>query len=501
MRLWFPILLSFAGCGLQGSADPGPVAAAQPVAVQQMHANPEAVTGRFVSLVDFEPEFDAPDDAAGSERHFAVIGAEGGGVQLVFNITHTGTAALEAVLPVGGALRFRSPAVHRFGAYTLLSMAVHVQEVRDDLQITLDGADGRWVSHRRLVQPGWNTVLVDLAGPQRGGRLGLSQFDTIGLRFAAADEPVTMHLDDILLIDNRREIPNTPPQVTVVKVGLDYRITLPGWSEAIHLRQNVDGLWRLGVHQPSVQLSGEDLAPDGSGEDLRMMGDRKVGRVELLEANPLRVRLANTWYFPPQAGRWFDMDVRQIRWEYTFCGDGRWVTSMLLNNAGGQELTAIDVRTPAPVAFSDGTVGDRCRVADFDGLIGRYSMLAVPAKMRNQGYYADFARTAIVDIRLGRPAAAGGLIDADGFRESEGCYVARAVGGNCRIELTPVGDSLTRPMVRVIGPWTGPVAANCDGMPLRPVVPTDDGVLVAVEAVVTGPTLIEFAGPVDATSR
>ncbi|NQU74840.1 MAG: hypothetical protein HQ546_00830 [Planctomycetes bacterium] len=100
--------------------------------------------------------------------------------------------------------------------------------------------------------------------------------------------------------------------------------------------------------------------------------------------------------------------------------------------------------------------------------------------------------------RLARPNSwATGDADRDGFDESQGCYFARSVGGNCRLELSGGTSGLRRPVFRVAGPWTGQVTANCDGKPLRPVVKLDDSILLVVDDTVTTPAIVEFTGPVD----
>ncbi len=502
------LLAMLLGCGPAPRDDPDRAAPAMaPLPVQQVRVYGETVTGRFISLIDFEnTPVGHPGDEAQTEwgdeqlGHFSFTPAGAGRLAHVVNRTRTGAGAMAVTLPPKSGLLFRPPHASDFRKFTLLSLAVHSAAVRDDLVITLISATGAWRSSPLLVPAGWSTVTLDLARVARGGAFDLSRIEAMAFRFTSAAEEVTFHIDDIMVIDNRRQIQRTPASIKLLKSGLDYTISLPGWDGPILLTQGDDGLWRLGRHQPVVRVTaaGDPSAGD-DGEDLRAMGSRRVGAVELLEANAVRLRLANTWYFPPQAGEWIDMDVRQIRWEYTFYGDGRWVTHVTVNNAGGEELAGLRITSPTPAAWSTGHIGRELSVADFAGPVGRWSMLTAPESKATDRQKQQFIRPPAMAVRLGRAdVRADGDDNQDGFDESQGCYVARSAGGNCRIELRPApgGAPLLRPVIRVAGPWSGPVVANCAGMPLRPVARVPGGVVVVVPGELASPALIEFAGPV-----
>lgn len=473
----------------------------QPLPVQQRQVYGETVTGRFVSLVDFEGAAGAQGQSADPGRDqvrlFGINPLGSGGLRHVVNITRTGAGAMEVVLPADGTLVFRLPYIHDFRPYTLLSLAVYSPVVRDDLVVTLTSPTATWRAPTRLLTPGWNTVLIDLARLRRSQRFALRSVRTIELHFPWAREPVTFHLDDVMLIHNVRRIQGTPEGIVLRKTGLDYSFTLPGRGGPILLAQDEDGLWRFGRHQIRVELTPATEPSDAGSGDLRAMGRRRVGAVRVLEVNPLRLRIANVWYFPPRPGRWVDMDVRQIRWDHTFYADGRWITHVTLNNAGGRELTAVRLTAPAAVAWSTGSVGRALHVDDFLGPVGVWACLAAPDGDEGEAFRANFAHPPASRIQLGRrtPPAAGDA-NHDGFDESQGCYVARAVGGNCRIQLTRGPTPLLRPVVRIVGPWQGTVAANCAGLLLRPVVKLPDGVLVLVPETLTAPAVVEFAGTV-----
>lgn len=203
--------------------------------------------------------------------------------------------------------------------------------------------------------------------------------ESIRLGFADAAGPVGFNLDDIMLIDNARTIRPTPPGVVLRKSGLGYALTLPGLAGEIRLAQGADGLWRLEGHEAEVRLAGAGEGLAAEGEHLELMGTRRVGQVEVIEHNSIRLRLANTWYFPTRAGQWASLAVRRIRWEHTFHADGRWVTAGMLNNAGGREISSAGVFLARLAAWLGGGVSDRHILPDFAGAVGRWHYLTAPA--------------------------------------------------------------------------------------------------------------------------
>jgi len=423
------ILAVLAGCaGPTPPAPPSP-AAGEPLTVQQRRAYREAAAGTFVSLADFEPTTAEGLRRTDQVRHFAVTG--GGTCREVLDVTRTGTAALAVTLEPAAALTCTLPAVRDLRPYTLLSVAIHLDEIRDDLRVTLGDGDGRWHSRRRLVRPGWNTVLIDLNDLRGVDAIDLGRVRTLTFGFVDAVEPVAFGLDDILLIDNRRYVKNTPEGLTLMVDGLSLTLRAAG-GDWIRFRAGGDGLWRPDGAQPVVRLTGPDAAPAGDGEDLRLMGDRRLGRVELIEVNPLRVRIANTWYFPPRPGRWIDLDVRQIRWTYTFHADGRCITHMALNNAGGKVLTAVHLAAGRTAAWSDGHEGPTWRRTGSDLLAVDCALLTIPPGDGAAAVRLNYRRPAPMVVHLGRAVG-------DGFDETAGCYAAAAVNGRCRVELRPDG--------------------------------------------------------------
>ena len=345
-HLSFLLLAFLAGCPAKvDTPAPDPALYVAPLPVQQAEAYPETVTKRFVSLADFE------SDPAEQVGYFSFSGkARPGDIgtspsrKLVVNITRTGAGAMEVLLPAGVQLVFSIPQIHDFSGYSLLSLAVYSEALRDDLRITVTSDASSWRSLPTLLEPGWNTVLIDIRRLAKLSDFDIKGVRTLKLEFADAAGAVRFNIDDIMLLENRRQIAPIPAGLRLEKDALDYTLNLQCRREPLEIKQNEDGLWRMGRDQAVLQLAspGESL-PDAV-ERLSPMGSRRVGAVEILENNPLRLRLASTWYFPTRAGEWASLAVRQVRWEYTFYGDKRYVTHLEFNNAGGDPISALRIR-------------------------------------------------------------------------------------------------------------------------------------------------------------
>jgi hypothetical protein len=226
------------------------------------------------------------------------------------------------------------------------------------------------------------------------------------------------------------------------------------------------------------------------------MGQRRVGAVELLECNSVRVRLANTWYFPPRAGEWASPAVPQVRWEYTFYGDGRWVTQGTINNAGGAELGSAGVFLPAQAAWVAAGLDDHFVLRDLTGEVGRWQYLSFPPGPAGQTMAQAYLRPARIERTLCRKDAfAAGDAERDGFDESQGCFYLAAKAGQCRFTILPPAEGVWNPVFVVAGPWAGPVDVGSEGLALRDVVRREDGtVLFVLPGLLRRPTAVEVAG-------
>ncbi len=489
--------VAVSGCGLQDRRQEGRYEPdREPLALQQARAYPETVTGRFVSLVDFE-------GAGSGPRGFEQIGLFSirpdrpeGERRFVVNVTRTGSGAMEVNLPAGSQLVFTVPDYRDFTGYSLVSFALHSETLRDDLCVTLTTGSVAWTSHRTLVLPGWNTVLIDIQRLQSLESFDITNVGEIALSFADAAGPVRFNIDDIMLVDNARQLRPVPKGVTLYKAGLDYKIVLPHRPRPLLLTQHGDGLWRFDGGQITVQLAPPGVVLPPGGERLELMGPRRIGRVEVVETNPIRVRLTNTWYFPSRAGEWVSLGVRQIRWEHTFYGDGRWVTHVEVNNSGGRQIAVLRMWLDEDGVWSEGAVSRDLLVREFAGPIGRWGFLRAPNGLQKQTLQKNHSASGSVETTIADgDAFAGGDFDRDRFDESRGCYFLKSVKGHCRFRIVPPAEGLLNPVFHIAGPWVDRVSVNGQGLAIRNVVRLADGsVLFAVPGWVRRRMAVEVVG-------
>jgi hypothetical protein len=451
----------------------------------------------FVSLVDFEDAPDGPKGHSQVEQFSIAPSDKRGSRKFVVNITRTGAGAMEATLGPGAKLKFASPDIHDFTGYTLLTMAIYSEALRDDLQVTLMSERGSWTSGRTLVTPGWNNVLIDIQRLANIPNFSTASVREIHIAFADAVGDVVFNLDDIMLIDNRRTIKPTPPGLILRKSGLDYELTAPGRKKPIALSQSRDGLWRLGSDMSVLRLSSNEEKLTGGKEDLAVMGSRKIGRVEVLEHNKLRLRLANTWYFPTRAGEWASLAIRQVRWEHTIYADGSWITNVELNNAGGKEIRQVGLFLNEQAAWDDGDTDKERIVSNFIGPVARWNyMFASPQVNRNKAL-AQYIRPGRIRMQMGRrDFLPPGDVNTDRFDESRGCYGLGAnQAGHCRFTFLPPQTGIRNAVFHITGPWGKTVSVNAAGMALRGTTRLDDGsVLFVLPGVVNTPKRIEVTG-------
>ncbi len=480
----------------------------QPLPVQQKQAYAETATGRFISLADFE---DSPMLGKGFRQveHFAILPAgDAGEKKFVVNITRTGSGAMEVSLRPGAKLEYRIPQVHDFSEYTLLMLSIYSRGIRDDMRIRISTDRAGWESLPVLLRDGWNSVLIDLQRLKAMGDFKSRGVRSIGLWFSDSTEPVRINIDDIMLIDNRRDIEPMPKgaqhpsrEMRLAKNGLDYTLHLPHRRNPIEIKQCDDGLWRLGANQALLELGkigdvnlflprqSSDTHPQDrlSGKNrlaspIYPMGRRRVGEVEILEHNSIRLRLANTWYFPTEAGEWLSLSVRRIRWEYTFYRDGRWITDVMLNNAGGENISTVRITSPAASVFSDGGRGKVKHVRKFAGLAGRWHFMIAPETEKKKIFEANFAHPGLIKVSVGRldETECG---SGDGFDRSRGCYRLRAKNGHCRFQIIPPAGGVADAVIRVSGLGErkkSTVSANSEGLALRNLVRLPDGSVLFV---------------------
>jgi len=502
------IVLATEGCS-SPAAPAGPIPAVEPLEplpVQQMQVYPHTATGRFAALADFEDSPDMPGRfQVGAFR--IEPACQQGAVNFTVNITRTGAGAMRVDLPVGAELVFEIPYLRDFRPYSLLSLALHSQTIRGDLRISLHAGESSWTALPTLIKPGWNSVAVDIRNLSEIAGFDAGSVRQLRLGFSHAGGPVTFYLDDILLIDNRRILPGVPAGMIIAVHGLEYKISLPNRPEPLVCSQSPDGLWRMGVHQPLLQVSAGGGLGGSDQENISLLGDRRIGQVELLECNPIRVRLMNTWFFPDRSGEWVSMSVRQVRWEHTFYADGRWVINIELNNAGGCEVRQVAMRLSERAAWSDGTIGDRLVDDDLPAPVGRWSGLLISSGTFNQGKTpAGQADTDAVarkyrmyhDPGEFRPKDAGsygyaaGDENRDGYDESHGCYYLYCQPGLHRLILRPGRWGVRDPVIAIGGDSDDKVSVVAAGLAIRRLISETDMHVFIIPGEINEPIVLEI---------
>jgi len=477
-----------------GEPDPPRV---EPLPLQQSRAYPETATGLFLSLADFEDIPGGPDGRRQVGRFRIASSRPGAATRFVVNITRTGTGAMEVILPPGSALVFDLSEINDFTGYTLLSIALYSRAIRDDLRVTVATDKLAWTSPRVLLRQEWNNVLVDIRRLARQPGFDITSIRTIRLAFGGAIRPVRLNLDDIMLIDNRRQIEPTPPGIKLLKAGQDLSLSLPLRRDPVKITFGRDGLWRLDADQAVVQLAGPGKKlPSGPTEQLDLMGFGRIGDLKIIEQNALRVRLVNTWYFPARAGAWASLAVRRITWTYSFYFDGRWITHVELNNAGGREIGRVRIWPAQEVAWAGASVARQFTTARFVGPVGRWNYLTAPPSVSRKAIETGYLRPGAVKLTLGdKDAFAPGDVNRDRFDESQGCYFLKARRGNCRFTLVPPIGGVLNPLFRVAGHWAGKVKVSSEGLAIRDVVRLADGsALFALKDRISRPIAVEVTG-------
>ena len=471
-----------------------------PLPVQQAQAYGETVTGLFMSLVDFET---APGREAGHKQvgFFSFTeDRQDNSKRFVVNVTRTGAGAMEVTTAPGVDLIFTIPYLRDFTAQTLLTFALYSESLRDDLRVRLSTDSASWTSHRTLVREGWNYVLIDIQRLADAPQFDITSVRTMRIGFADAIGPVRFNIDDIMLVNNRRAIEGLPAGMTLVKKGLNYALAMPKMNPPMTIAQYNDGLWRLSPYQAAVQVLAPGAEPVGDREDLDRMGARRVGLVEILEKNPVRLRMANTWLFPERAGEWLSMAIRQIRWEYTFYPDGRWVTHVELNNAGGKELASLKISFDREVALTGSGIERHLLARGLRGPIGRWSCLWCPQDDAGRQMQENYLSPGKLTVTLGDAGAfAPGDGDHDRFDQSQGCYFVKAhAAGHCRFRIVPAANApLARAVFRIAGRWQGKVYVTSEGLRIRRVVRLSDGsILFVLPGEISRETAVEVTGKV-----
>ena len=259
------------------------------------------------------------------------------------------------------------------------------------------------------------------------------------------------------------------------------------------LRQDDQGLWRLAPGQPTLTVTAPGT-PLPEGEDLQRLGPHRIGQVTILENGPVRLRLRNHWYFPSRPGEWSTVGVREVRWDWTLYPDGLWVTDVLFNNAGGKAVGKLRLTTPQVVMWATGQRAIGVEDGNFIGPASSWSFAsgAGDKKKTQEAHYAKPGRIELLVCDEARTAT--GDKNADGYDETQGCYVVAGKDGHCRFRFHPPAGGIREPVVRVLGDWPKQTTVYSHGSRLAPVQHLKDGsILFTLPGEIKKPTLVEVA--------
>jgi hypothetical protein len=499
------IVVAVAGC--TPSSAPAPVkspaappasAAGASLELQREKAYPDLPPGQRIILVDFE------NSAAGKGydqlRRFSFTPQEKSGqCRYVVNVTRTGAGALQASLAPGATLLLEVPSDADFISCGLLSMALRMPYIRDDLTVTLVGETTTWTAPRVLVKNGWNHVLVDVSRAGKGGDFDLRGVQFVGLSFPSASGDVAFTLDDVMLCPAERNITPSPRGMTVRRIGNDYELTRSSPSDIVGIAQSADGLWRVGELQPALQVVAENQPlPADEEEHIDALGPRRIAQVELIECNSARVRFGVAWYFPGRSGQLASMPARKTLWEYTFYSDGRCAIHAELNASGAKIGDKVRLAMPREAAWAGDGVR-RGREITLAGPVGRWNLLDVPPSEAGKILLQNYLHPGRVKLVLGEvDHFAPGDADRDCFDESQGCYFLQARAGHCRFVLFPPQEGLLNPAFRIGGEFHSGARANVDGRILRDIAILEDGSAVFfIRGRFVRPIRVEVSGTSD----
>ncbi|MCH7813876.1 MAG: hypothetical protein IID40_07630 [Planctomycetes bacterium] len=308
-----------------------------------MAAYPDSASGRFWVLADFE-----------QIKHYSLFhvfshsGRAECSASLNAGVADTGRRCLRVTLadPLDALLidneHAQEWALKRdWREFRLLLLAIHSSADATPLELSLEaGPEGRGVivQSRSMLHKGWNVLRLDLA--EAAENLPLDQMRRIRLSLPEAQEPTELLLDDLLLIDNRRDVfgsfEDLDQGLYVRREGRRWNVGAAGrfelglahgqivhWYDLGHDPHRLENLVAGTVLGPSPVVLPLPDDPDANGvpgfEDL---GSSVIARQRLVEANAVRIVVECTWQYADPNGSIPDQAAGQS-WTYTILRDGR----------------------------------------------------------------------------------------------------------------------------------------------------------------------------------
>ncbi|MCG3130451.1 MAG: hypothetical protein FLDDKLPJ_01213 [Phycisphaerae bacterium] len=208
--------------------------------------------------------------------------------------------------------------------FDLLMMSVRATR---PARLIIELRGGRGESAQRYTEPisieaGWNTIELDVFAP--GAVIPLDDVRELRLRPAAADAPLELTIDDLLLTADRQSIlaSRAAPAGTLFleKQGHRLNVGVSGRFEWTFDRGQVVGWYDLAADPNRLRnlAAGAPVGPNpfGGADRSGVFAAQPEGFQELLEHSPVRIRLRTGGFAPAPAAP----APRRVSWEvmYTF---------------------------------------------------------------------------------------------------------------------------------------------------------------------------------------
>ena len=225
--------------------------------------------------------------------------------------------------------------------FYLLLAAVHcpVESTALELSIVTGPPEGGATAHSRVpLARGWNNLRLDLV--EAAERVALDDVRELRLSLPQADRPIELVLDDIILVDNRRDVFGSSDDAAqglyIQEQGRRWNVGAAGRFELGFANGQIVHWFDLAAdpHRLDNLVGGDALGPSpvvlpeaGTGGlsasllEAPRPAEIVVTRQQILEANPLRIVVACAWQFtrpgaPPASDDSFH------RWTYSILRDG-----------------------------------------------------------------------------------------------------------------------------------------------------------------------------------
>lgn len=337
--LAFSFLLAGGGCAIFQPRATNPTTQTD----RLMKAYDDLAGGRFVVLADFEDprHMELFQLISVSEQAKCVLDSRAGRKEsgpAVLRCT-AGSAEDTVVITDRSASSWHLTRDWRPYDLLLMSLSAPMDGLTAELSVAGGSDDSREVVHSSLpLHRGRNLVRLDLE--ELGERLPLDDIRELRLAFSGFEKPVTLLLDDLILVSNRRDIfgdsKNDEGALYVGQAGRRWQVGAGGRFELTFAYGQIVGWYDLGNDPfrlrnlvagatlgPSPILVQDVVPPVGSPG---MPGTAVSVYPRVLEANEVRVVLRTDWYTTDADESHSDDLLR--RWTYTIYADGRMYVSV-----------------------------------------------------------------------------------------------------------------------------------------------------------------------------